>query len=396
MAYVLPRKTEKQLLFDMKRETIQSICDRMPLLDKEKYLCDEIGGITLSMAREAIASGDAAEWFFHASSDRPEPYIIFDANGNVGDVSAVKSLRPCSCADGFSEALDMFYGEKSRSDNIRALKSNMQRVFLNAKKRTEKRLAEQKTELEAARGRDALKQKADLITANIGIIRSGEKKVKVTDYFDPDMPEKVIELDETLSPQQNAQKLYRKYARLKNAEIHLNEQISKGEEELGYINSLLFSLDIAEKSSEIDLVRAEAKTGGFLKNDHKKERNLPASPRKFKTKNGFELLCGRNNTENDNLTHRLASKKDIWFHARGAAGSHVVLLCRDGAEVTDEDIEEAAGLAAFFSADKNDRVPVDYTLIKNVKKPSGGRPGEVNYFDYKSVYVKPVLPAEEK
>ena len=158
----------------------------------------------------------------------------------------------------------------------------------------------------------------------------------------------------------------------------------------------MFSLDIAEKSAEIESVKTEAKAAGFIKNDNKKVKKVPLSPRRYRTSNGFELLCGRNNTENDEITHRTASKKDIWFHARGVAGSHVVLICRDGAEAGNKDIEEAACLAAYFSADRNDKVPVDYTLVKNVKKTSGGRPGEVNYFDYKSVYVKPCLPKEER
>ncbi|MBQ7624521.1 MAG: DUF814 domain-containing protein, partial [Clostridia bacterium] len=111
-------------------------------------------------------------------------------------------------------------------------------------------------------------------------------------------------------------------------------------------------------------------------------------PKTFVTENGLTVLCGRNNTENDELTHRIAGKNDLWFHARGVPGSHVVLMC-GGAQAEESDIQDAASIAAFYSADKRDKVAVDYTLIKNVKKPSGGRPGAVAYFDYKSVLVKP-------
>ena len=244
-----------------------------------------------------------------------------------------------------------------------------------------------------AQNREKIKEKADLITANIGTIGSGERIVRVINYFDPEMPEITLELDPSVSPQKNAQKLYKKYARLKSAEMHLREQIEKNENEEKYLESLSYSLKSACSAKEAEEVKTEAREAGFIKKDKKKiKKPSPAVPRRFITAGGFEILCGRNNKENDELTHKIASKKDIWFHSRGVAGSHVVLIT-EGGTPSDRDIEQAASVAAYYCASSGGvAVPVDYTFVKNVKKPNGARPGAVNYFEYKSVLAKPELP----
>ena len=193
-----------------------------------------------------------------------------------------------------------------------------------------------------------------------------------------------------------AQKLYKKYAKAKNAEREITMQIEKGEAELVYIRSVLDALDRVNGQSELDEIRAELAEIGYIKqkNDEKKkyanknqQKKKLGQPHKFTTSGGFTVLVGKNNLQNDYLTFKVAAKNDFWFHVKNVAGSHTVLLC-EGREPSDMDLTEAAVLAAKNSkACGQDKATVDYTRIKNVKKPSGSRPGFVIYDNYKTTVV---------
>lgn len=400
LAYSMPVASDKPNWIDLSVDEVKDLFDSAPACDcdREKHICSQVSGLTLSLVRQAFEAPQPYRWLHEIAHSEIKPYVVYKGSDDileVSDISAVKPFGKHKVFSSFSQALDSFYGKKGTADGIKSAKRETEKMLNNARKRLENKLSGQQIELETAKDREKIKEKADLITANIGMIKSGEKLVRVINYYDPQMPEICIELDTLYTPQQNAQRLYKKYARLKNAETHLTDQIDKGRKELEYINSLIYSLSSAESTSEINAVKEEAREVGFIKKDKKKVKSTPASPRRFMSDGGFSILCGRNNKENDELTHKIASKKDIWFHARGIAGSHVILIT-DGAEPSENDILQAASVAAYYCAVDGITVPVDYTYVKNVKKPSGGRPGAVNYFEYKSLLVKPELPRGKK
>ena len=198
-----------------------------------------------------------------------------------------------------------------------------------------------------------------------------------------------IPLNVTLSPQQNAAKFYKDYNKAKHAETFLTEQITLGRTEEGYLASVLEALSRAETERDLADIRAELTEGGYLKQtDRKKQMKVPPSkPMEFRSSDGFQLLVGRNNRQNDLLTTKLAYKTDLWLHVQKAHGSHVIIACA-GAPVPDRTITEAAELAVWYSqARQGHNVPVDLCPVRQVKKPAGAKPGMVVYENYRTVYV---------
>ena len=199
-----------------------------------------------------------------------------------------------------------------------------------------------------------------------------------------------IPLSVTLSPQQNAARYYKQYQKAKTAEKILTEQISLGEKEKEYLKSILEELSRAENEKDVLEIRNELTDGGYLRSEGKKRMKLPPSrPREFLSSDGFTILVGRNNRQNDELTLKIAEKRDIWLHVQKLHGSHVILRCH-GAEPTDTALTEAAMLAAYYSEAKDSgQVAVDMVEAKRVKKPAGGKPGMVIYENYRTLFVTP-------
>ena len=194
-----------------------------------------------------------------------------------------------------------------------------------------------------------------------------------------------------LTPQQNAAKYYKRYTKAKTAEKYLREQMDIARRDLEYLESVLEEIEHAETEQDFIDIRGELKDAGFLRRQGKgkKEPKRTAKPREFRTSSGFRVLVGRNNRQNDKLTLKDADHRDIWLHTQKIHGSHVI-LCTGGQPVDDDTIVEAAKLAAYYSrARESGNVPVDYTLVKNVKKPAGARPGMVVYPTYQTVNVTP-------
>ena len=221
-------------------------------------------------------------------------------------------------------------------------------------------------------------------------MKSGEKVLHTENYYEDGCPTIDIPLDPLLSPQQNAAKNYKQYNKLKTAEFHLREQIEKAENERAYLESVLQELSQAETEQEFNEIRRELQETNYFKKSSggKKELKRAFAPRTFKTSSGLEILVGRSNVQNDQLTKK-AEKRDYWFHTQHIHGSHVILRCA-GLTPSDDDLREAAMLASYFSqAKESSSVPVDYCPVKFVKKPAGARPGMVTYDNYRTLYVTP-------
>lgn len=288
-----------------------------------------------------------------------------------------------------SEYLDAYYSEKEKSE-LYARKSKELRTSINsAVKRISRKLASQRNELEISRGREAIRRKADLITANIWKIKKGDELLRCEDFYDESCPEVLIELDPLKTPQECAAALYKDYMRKKKAEEYLTVLIAKAEDQLEYLSSTLAFLSEAHSDSEIEAIRQELADTGFIKaKGTKKAKPQPAKPLSFISPTGFEILVGRNNRENDELTFKIARRTDLWFHVKNFHGSHVILRTLGG-EPTEADIEKAAGFAfAYSEASGNGSAAIDYCQVRYVRKPSGSLPGKVIYTDYKTLIVK--------
>ena len=291
--------------------------------------------------------------------------------------------------ENFSQLLDAFYEERERSDRIRQRGQDLVRTASAARDRLRRKLGQLQKEYAETQDRDRLRICGDLITANLWRMERGHASFTTENYYDDNKPIS-IQLDPLLTPQQNAAKYYKRYAKAKAAETHLQEQMTIAERDAAYLDAVLEEIARAETEQDFLDIRSELKETGFLraKGKEKKELKRQTKPREYRTSGGFRLLVGRNNRQNDQLT-KSADYRDIWLHTQKIHGSHAI-LCTGGAEVPHEDLLEAAAITAWHSqARESGNVPVDYTSVKNVKKPAGARPGMVIYTTYRTVYVTP-------
>ena len=261
----------------------------------------------------------------------------------------------------------------------------------NARDRVRRKIALREKEYAQTQDRETLRIRGELITANLYRMERGQRVLEAQNYYEEDCPTVEIPLDVRLSPQENAAKYFKQYNKAKTAEKMLTELITAGREELQYLESVLQELQLAESEQDFMDIRAELEAGGYLRKQGKKGGSFqrPSKPREFRSTAGLRILVGRNNRQNDRLTTKDAQKWDLWLHTQKIHGSHVV-LCTDGVEPDEQSILEAAQIAAYFSQGREgDKVAVDYTPVKFVKKPAASRPGMVIYTTYKTMYVTP-------
>ena len=289
----------------------------------------------------------------------------------------------------FSELLDDFYAGRALAERMRARTQSLHKTLTNQLSRVRRKLANQEKELEATYDRERLRRLGDIVTANLHLIQRGQARLIAADFYDPEMRQIEIPLNVTLSPQQNAAKYYKDYNKAKHAEKFLTEQLALGRTEEAYLASVLEALSRAESERDVSDIRAELTEGGYLRQtDRKKQMKTPPSkPMEFRSSDGFQILVGRNNRQNDLLTTKLAYKTDLWLHVQKAHGSHVIIACA-GAPVPDQTVTEAAELAVWYSqARQGHNVPVDLCPVRQVKKPAGAKPGMVVYENYRTVFV---------
>ncbi len=295
--------------------------------------------------------------------------------------------------DSFSALLSAFYEKKGQAERMRRRAGDLIKTVTSARDRLARKLAAQREELLQTQSRDEYKRMGELIAANFYQLEKGMTRAKVIDYFDEACPEIEIQLDIRLTPQQNAQKYFKLYNKAKTAETMLTEQIAAGEADLSYLESVLAAIDEAENERDLAELREELIQTGVLsqKKSKNKRRVKPQAnePFAYRTSDGFSVWAGKNNLQNDLLSMKTAYKRDIWFHTQKIHGSHVILAV-DGRAPTDTALTEAAMIAAYHSKAKHSSmVPVDYTEVKNLKKPNGSKPGFVIYHVYQTAFVTP-------
>ncbi len=301
-----------------------------------------------------------------------------------------------------SKVIDTFYRRKAANEKFSSKKSKLACYIKKELKKAYKKLDLQQQKMAEAGNAVKYRLFGELVTANIYRIKRGDYELITTNYLDPQGKEISIPLVPHLTPSQNAQKYFKKYNKAKKTLEKTEREIQKTRREIEYLESLDFSLEEAKDLREIGLLEEElAKTGYIPKASLAKERKAPTSvqpqekPRLFYD-GSFKILVGRNNTQNDRLTLHQAHKEDIWFHVKDMPGSHVILKTEGKGEIPLKTLKKAASLAAYYSkARESANVPVDYTLVKHVRKPRGARPGMVIYDNYRTLYVNPGKAAEK-
>ena len=373
-------------------------------------LMDTFGGLSPLVCREAAlyAAGDtdaridaldvdtAAEklaLFFTEHLNHPKPYYYALPDGTPKQFAfcPIRQYGSCQEADSFGALLDMYYTVRDRKDSMRQKGQAVRKTVQNLCTRLTRKLAIQEKELEATYDRERLRQLGDIVTANIHRIVKGQTVIQCEDFYDEEMKVIDILISPILSPQQNAAKFYKDYARMKNAEKELTKQIELGETELHYLKSVLEELNRAQTDAELEEIKRELQDGGYLRAESGKKKLKAAklAPMRFESTDGYPIYVGRNNRQNDELTFKLARKDDIWCHASKVHGSHVIISC-GGTTPPDDTITQAAQLAAYYSETTGGQnIPVDVTPVKQVKKIPNGKPGMVIYHTYKTVIANP-------
>ena len=336
-----------------------------------------------------------------AENSSGKPYMVIRAGENKPfDVSFLPITQYGESAivkeyQSFSNLIDSFYFERDRVDRMKVKNQDLHRTISNITERLARKINLQTSELEKCKDRDTLRIKGDLLQANLYRIQRGASSVTVENFYDENKPMEIT-LNPAITPANNVQKYYKDYRKAKTAETMLTEQIKNAKEELVYLDSVADTLDRAVSEKDLSQIRLELTEQGYIKAQKGKQKPPQALPPiEYTTSDGFKVLVGRNNKQNDKLTLKTARKTDLWFHTKEIHGSHTILVL-DGKEPTDIAITEAAQIAAYHSkAQQSNNVPVDYTLVKNVNKPTGAKPGMVIYLTNKTAYVMPQIPTED-
>lgn len=344
----------------------------------------------IKRTREQLLNGECC---FSAASDKEGQLkdFSFIRLSQFGTLMYTKELTSAS------ELLDYFYFERDRAARTKQRANDLFKLLVNLTERTTRRIAAQHEELAACKDKGYFKLCGDLISANMYRIQKGDSMATLENFYEEECPTVEIKLDVRKTPSQNAQYYYNEYKKAVTAEEKLAVQIEKGKEELQYLDSVFDALTRAASENDIIQLRLELSEQGYIRSGTGKVKPPKALPPiEYKSSDGFTILVGRNNHQNDQLSLKFAEKSDLWLHTQSITGSHVLILT-DGETPPDRTIEEAAIIAAVNSRGRNSTlVPVDYCLAKFVKKPSGAKPGKVIFTNYQTAFVKPDAELEQQ
>lgn len=382
-----PKRLDKWLL--------DTFAGLSPLITRElSYrFCGEVDADTLTLDREKLAHFLAQEL---AMTREKQPVLLLregrGADFSYREIAQYGDYMTQKHCESFSALLDEYYTETDHADRMRQKSQSLRKTVTTLFERTTRKLEIQRKEREKTLDREQLRRMGDIVTANLHTIARGQAMLRAVDFYDADMHEIEIPLKPNLSPQQNAAKFYKDYAKAKHAEKILTEQIAAGEIEVQYLSGVLEELSRADNERDLSEIRAELEDGGYVRADRRKGKQMkqaPSKPLAFRSSDGYKILVGKNNRQNDQLSLKNAHKSDIWLHVQKFHGAHVIIEC-SGAPVPDDTITEAAMLAAYYSeVREGQNVSVDVTQVRCLKKPNGAKPGMVVYDRYRTVIVTP-------
>lgn len=395
VTYVAPPAQDKMNIFT---DDISEISQRIMQSNKGLYKAamDTIKGVSPIVCRE-LENGLSLD-AFKVQAQNPVPTLVMlDTPKDFAfiDIKQYDNLAEIKHYDTFSQLLDYFYYERVRLMRIKARSADLFKKLTTLQERAVRKAVNREKELEDCKDKETYKIFGDLINANQYRLEKGQPYYDLENYYDDNKPVR-IPADIFLTPAQNAQKYYKEYRKKQIAETKLNGFIAEANAEARYFESVIDALSRAETDSEISEIKTELSEGGYIKKTADKKKNQKSlKPMKFRTRDGFSVLVGRNNLMNDRLTMKTAKNYDTWFHVQDSAGSHVICET-SGTEITDAAIHDCAVIAAYFSkARESSNVAVDYTLVKNIKKPNGAKFGFVVYDPYKTEFATPTLEEVE-
>ncbi|PKM73828.1 MAG: fibronectin/fibrinogen-binding protein [Firmicutes bacterium HGW-Firmicutes-16] len=417
MIYRQPPEQEKPDFFSVSvSELDEMLKNAEPEKFADKWLLDTFSGLSPLICREMcyLATQDSSKLIAQFSESEKAAFLdgLIALETRVKDFNFVPTMliideKPydysfmpikqyentaltVSYTD-FSSMLEDFYTKRDKQDQMKRKSQALYKSVKSAHERSVRKLAARFDELRKTENRDTSRKYGDLITANFYRIKKGDRFAEVEDYFEESCPKIQIPLDVLKTPQQNAAKYYKDYTKAKTAEKYLGDLIEKGEREEEYLLSVMDEIQRCESDRDLAEIRRELTETGFIRAQKtgKSEKIKESAPLRFISSAGMEIFVGKNNAQNDKLTTKIAHRTDIWLHVQKLHGSHVIINC-DGGEPDEKTLFEAATLAAYYSQGREGgKVPVDYTQVRFVKKPSGSMPGKVNYTDFKTIIVTP-------
>ncbi len=356
-------------------------------------VCGELDEAQKKKIKETLISGFLTDF---------NPCMLIDTKTNkIVDFSAINieqyesqyTVVPYSSV---SLLLDEFYKKRDSAERMKQKSADLIKCLTTHRERLVKKELIQEKTLADSKKKEEYKIKGDLLTANLYRIEIGAFEIEVDNYYLPECPKIKIPLRPELTPSQNAQRYYKLYNKAKTAEIEVAEQLKLTKADLEYITSTLVLVENSTSEADLNLIRSELSEQGFIKRTNipkGRAKTLQSKPMHYVSSDGFDIYVGKNNTQNDYLTLKFANRQDLWFHTKNIHGSHTIIKLGVEKDIPQSTIMEAASIAAYYSkARESSNVPVDYTFVKNVKKPNGAKPGMVIYDSYNTVYVNPFCP----
>ncbi len=396
MPYVSPPSQDKLNIFTDDFDTVKNQIAKSKK-GLYKAVMDTVKGVSPIVCRE-IENGLSLDDFRHFANHPTPTVVIMDVPKDFSfmDIKQYGSLATIKKYDSFSALLDYFFYERVRYMRIKARSADLFKVVNTLQERAVRKIANRTRELDECKDKETYKLFGDLINSNQYRLTKGSPFYDLENYYDNNNIIR-IPADVTLTPAQNAQKYYKEYRKKQIAQSKLIDFIDEAKAEAQYFESVIDALSRAETDSEITEIKNELSQAGYIKkqNDNKKKNAKVLKPLHFKTRDGFDVYVGRNNIMNDKLTMKTAKNYDTWFHVQDSAGSHVICET-SGKEITDDAIHDCAVIAAYYSkARESSNVAVDYTLVKNIKKPNGAKFGFVVYDTYKTEFATPTFDEVE-
>ncbi|MFC0524077.1 NFACT family protein [Pontibacillus salicampi] len=291
--------------------------------------------------------------------------------------------------DSVNEMLDAYFSGKAERDRVKQRAGDLSRFLKNELEKNKRKIKKHEQTLKKAEKADEYQKYGELLTAHMHLVKQGDTSVTVHDYYKEEQPDLTVELNPNKTPSENAQSYFQTYNKMKKSGEVVQEEIKKAKENIDYLDQLLQQIDAA-REEDIEEIREELREEGYLRaKPQQKKKKQPSKPKpdSFVSTDGVTILVGKNNKQNEYVTSKMAHRDDIWLHTKDIPGSHVVIR---ESEPSEETLIEAAQLAAYFSKSRSSSsVPVDYTLVRHVKKPNGAKPGFVTYDNQKTVFVTP-------
>lgn len=392
--YIEPPKQSKLDPFKVSKEQLFTLLSTADVLDG-RYLQQQFQGFGRDTAEELAVrltqrpNEKIAVWsaFFSSLKEQITPTLGLKNQKEFFAPLAFETFEQSQKYATLSMLLDAFYGEKAEKDRVKQLGNELIRKVDNEIKRNQTKLAKREKTLKDSENAEDFRRDGELLTTFMTQVPRGANSVELLNYYEENTPI-TITLNPALTPNRNAQKYFQKYQKLKNAVKLIYDQIAEAKDEIAYLESILAQLEIAGPM-DIEVIKEELVASGYLKQKRAKKnrKHAPSKPERFIASDGTEILVGKNNLQNDQLTLKQARKSDIWLHAKNIPGSHVIIK---NDQPSEETLLEAAELAAYFSKFRQSaQVPVDYVAVKHIHKPNGAKPGFVIYENQKTLFVTP-------